>query len=164
MPTTARVGADIVIGLQPLFFRLGLVRLFGNPQAYGENLKYLTSEQLAAFNALYGQTKGADTNWAEWSSWEELSVGQVGEPGSLGDLPLFIVRSDSIFPSWAYDGEPERWQEIFAAQQEALVALSSNSTDVVVPGSDHASLLFHPQHRKVVVGIIQTLVADLHNP
>ncbi len=158
LPKTAQVGTDFFLGLQPWLFRLGVMRLLGNPQPFGENLRYLSAEQRAAFDAIYAPTQAAETNLAEWQDWD-INVGQVGEAGSLAARPLRVLMADTSLPDWAYDGEPEKWKAFDANLRAALLTLSSDAQVTVIPGSDHASLLFHPEQRQFVVATIQALIA-----
>lgn len=157
MPQAARVGTDVFLSLQPALVRLGVLRLFNFPQPYGDNLKYLSPEQSAAFTAGYGQTKGADTNLAEWQDWD-TQVGQVGTPGSLGQIPIRVLMAETTFPAWAYGGESEAWQAYDQAFIAALGRLSADSVVTTIPGADHASPLFHPDHRQYVVDAVLELV------
>ena len=157
MPSVAKSGTDLFLTLQPVLFRLGLLRLFDFPQPYGDNLKYLSSEQRAALLAGYGQTQGADTNLAEWQDWDN-NVGQVGQVGSLQDIPVRVFMADESFPDWVYGGEAEKWHGYEQLLLTELSRLSTNSQVTVIPNSDHASMLFDQTQWQFVVASVQELV------
>jgi pimeloyl-ACP methyl ester carboxylesterase len=157
MPSAAKNGTDIFLTLQPLLFRLGVLRLLNFPQPYGDNLKYLLPEQKAALIAGYGQTKGADTNLAEWQDWDN-HVGQVGQPGSLHDVPVRVLMADETFPDWVYGSESEKWRGYEQLLLTELTQLSIDSHVTVIPNSDHASMLFNQSQWQYVVTSVLELV------
>lgn len=157
MPRVAKSGTDIFLTLQPLLFRLGVLRLFNFPQPYGDNLKYLSLEQRTALIAGYGQTKGADTNLAEWQDWDN-HVGQVGQPGALHDMPIRIFMADERFPDWVYGNETEKWRGYERTLLTELTRLSSDSQVNVIPNSDHASMLFNRNQWQYIVTSVLKLV------
>lgn len=150
MPRVAQTGADIFLHLQPLLFRVGVMRLFGFPQPFGDNLRFLTPSQRSALIAGYGQTRSADANLAEWQDWDN-QVGNVGQPGSLGDLPVRVLMADEQYPDWFYGEDPERWRGYERALLSELARLSSDSQVSVIPGADHASMLFRREQWQYVV-------------
>ncbi len=150
MPRVAQTGADIFLNLQPLLFRVGVMRLFGFPQPFGDNLMYLTPSQRNALIAGYGQTRSADANLAEWRDWDN-QVGNVGQPGSLGDLPVRVLMADEEYPDWFYGRDPDRGRGYEAALLSELARLSSDSQVTVIPGADHASMLFRRDQWQYVV-------------
>ena len=162
MPPIAKTGTDVFLSVQPVLFRLGVLRLFGFPQPYGDNLKFLSEEQRAALIAGYGQTRSADTNLAEWQDWDNR-VGQVGQPMSLKELPVRVLMADEKLPDWSYGGEPEKWRAYEQLLLTELTYLSSDSRVTVIPASDHASMLFSPNQTEYVITAVLELVELSHS-
>lgn len=163
MPEIAQTGTDVFLNLQPLLFRLGVLRLFGFPQPYGDNLKYLSPKQRAALLAGYGQTKGADTNLAEWEDWDN-NVGLVGQPGSLNQVPVRVFMANEKLPDWAYGSESEQWRGYENMLLTELTRLSSDSQVIVIPHSDHASMLFNRNQWEYVVTAVREIIELSRSP
>jgi hypothetical protein len=68
----------------------------------------------------------------------------VEATGSLGDRPLVIVSATN---GWVDpNGPADESRRIFNAMQQELLTLSTDSTQVVVEGASHASLVMEQAH------------------
>jgi pimeloyl-ACP methyl ester carboxylesterase len=157
MPPSAYTGTEMFLSLQPVFFRLGIKRLFNFPQPFGDNLKFLSLEQRDALIAGYGQTRSAETNLAEWQDWDN-TIGQVGQPMSLKDTTVRVLMADERLPDWSYGNDPEKWRGYEQALLKELTQLSSDSQVTIIPNSDHASMLFDQNQWQYVVTAVSELI------
>jgi pimeloyl-ACP methyl ester carboxylesterase len=108
-------------------------------------------------------TRQHDEIAAAWSSvryWQSQEASmRAGERifqeahdlGALGDLPVAVVSRDCNLDA--------AWGE----QQNELAALSTNSIHIFVDGSTHVSLIFNPDHARVVNGAILQVVEAVQN-
>ncbi len=79
------------------------------------------------------------------------SEAEAGELHSFGAKPLIVLTADlGNAPGWA-------------AEQNKMATLSSNSRHLVVPGATHASLMDNPDHAAAVTGAIHDVLASVRN-
>ncbi|MEO8659263.1 MAG: alpha/beta hydrolase [Bryobacteraceae bacterium] len=92
-----------------------------------------TSEEAAGFNAMCTQVRNC---------------------GTLGDLPLAVLSSESWFSEW-----DNAWHSL----QREIAGLSTNSTFRIVPGSNHSSLITIRDHASEVIEAIRGIVDQVRN-
>jgi pimeloyl-ACP methyl ester carboxylesterase len=107
----------------PLLARLGVIRLFDlNPAPPS-----LPPQQRAQVDAFNSSTRQVSATTEEFRATPETTA-QVGSTGSLGDKPLAVVSAGKHLRGWL-------------KLQGELAALSSNSSNRVVEGATHTSLV-----------------------
>jgi len=134
----------------PYLARVGVLRLnhyrahmaTGLPKPEGDLLLAMsnapshlrgTSEEAAAFNTICAQARAC---------------------GTLGDLPLAVLSSESWFSEW-----DNAWHSL----QREIAELSTNSTFRIVPGSNHSSLITIREHANEVIEAIRGVVDQVRN-
>jgi len=111
-----------------------------------------------ALRAYLGNHERARTAIRELDSVPE-TLRQVGALDGVGAMPVVVISSDR----WT-DKDPAiaaRHAELSKKLQREWLAISSNSRFLIVPGSDHLSLLSNRQHADAVSDAIIRLVHGL---
>jgi pimeloyl-ACP methyl ester carboxylesterase len=141
--------------------RFGLLRMFNYFHA-SPDLPQQQSEELKAFN---DSSKYTDINSQEFDSIPELN-NQVRNAGNLGTLSLVVLTAtdhgyQSALAAKASQDQLDQLQqeeEHWRVFQGELATLSSNSTQRVVDGADHSSLLFKEAHARTTAEQILVVV------
>jgi pimeloyl-ACP methyl ester carboxylesterase len=122
----------------PLLARLGVLRISGIAATTATELPAQQRAAAATFFAAAGQHTATLAELAAWDS----TASQARTAGSLGNKPLFILTAGAgSAPGWG-------------ALQEDLIALSSNSYQLVAEGATHQGLLKNQQDAQITSAAI----------
>jgi pimeloyl-ACP methyl ester carboxylesterase len=133
--------------------RIGLIQLAADLDAND-----FPPDAVPAMRAFLSSRERARTSVREVDSLSD-TVRQIGALGGLGPMPVMVISSDR----WI-DKDPDlaaKRAEWNKKQQRGWLAISSNSRFLIVPGSDHLSLLGNKAHAAVVSDAIIRTVRGL---
>src|SRR5262245_54405492 len=84
------------------------------------------------------------------------SLTHVGAVDSLGNMPVTVISSDKwVDPDAAIAAKRAEWNK---RQQRNWLAISTNSSFLIVPWADHMSLLSNKEHAAAVTDSIVKMV------
>jgi pimeloyl-ACP methyl ester carboxylesterase len=130
--------------------RIGLIQL-----TVDLDVNDLPPDAVPAMRVFLSSRERARTSVREADSVSD-TVQQIGALGGLGAMPVMVISSDR----WI-DKDPDlaaKRAEWNKKQQRRWLAISGNSRFLIVPGSDHLSLLSNKEHAAVVSdAIIRTV-------
>lgn len=152
------------VRLLKLASRLGLGKQLTR-LSLGSAAKVLPKEDLNTFVAIASQPSHQEAMLDEFSQHRSYFGPQSEVPRTLGDTPLIIVTAGNSvsgrgkFGDMTIDQLNEKHQE----WQKALVQLSSQAEQLVIPGATHLSILVQPEHVAQVVDAIRRMVERVRN-
>lgn len=132
------------LGLARLYFDLGGQMDFGTlpAQSFAEAVAWWSNPDY--YNALVNDMERAEINYA----YAHATLNGM----SLHTLPLAVVSADptvgQVFPGWD-------------DLQTELATLSSNALRLQIPGTDHISLVYHPEYAQTTAAVIVEMLAGL---
>jgi pimeloyl-ACP methyl ester carboxylesterase len=157
MPPIGQGGVASFIASHKILFQIvdgiGLVRVDSNIDWNG-----FPPDVVSAMRAYLHSHERARTAIRELDSVSE-TLRQVGALDSVGSMPVIVISSDR----WV-DKDPNvaaTRAELNKKLQRNWLAISSNSRFVIVPESDHLSLLSRKEHAAAVSDAINRMVHSL---
>jgi len=123
--------------------------------SYDDSWKNLPPDVTAAMAAYIADRRNVRTFFKENESVPD-TLTQIASLDSLRNLPVMVIASDKVKaadPTTAM--ERAEWNK---NMQRKWLAISTNSHFLIIPGADHMSLLFDPQHAGQVSKVIVNMV------
>lgn len=142
--------------------RLGLAKPLTR-LSMGRAVKSLSSQDLELFLDNASRPKHHETMLAEFTQHRCYFGAQSQVPGDLRDLPVTIVTAgNSVSGQGKMAGMP--LAEVNARHQRmqnALLQISTQSEQIVIPDASHLSILTHPEQSAQVVDAIWRMVEKI---
>ena len=147
------------VRLQKFAARLGLGKLL-TKISLGSAAKVLTKEDLNTFITVASRPGHQDAMLAEFSQHRYYFGAQSEVPRTLGDTPLIVITAgNSVNGQGKFGGMTiEQLNEKHQGWQKNLLQLSSQSEQIIIPGTTHLSILVQPESVVHVVDAIRRVV------
>ncbi len=114
----------------------------------------LPEAERSAAQALFATTQYAQAITAEVDGWPALDSA-VREIDGLGDLPVVVLSADRFPPG---EATPEGFFAATHAMHAELAARSGKGRHVIIPDSDHYSLVIHPAGSMATTAAVRELL------
>jgi len=151
----------LLLALEPVAARVGLLRLFTEPSGTASDWKLFPPGMKEAAAQWMWRTPFDDVEAQEFARFDE-SGEQARRSGTLGDLPLVVVTAAKpwLGPPVTPEDVPAtlKFQAIWVSDlQMRLVRLSSNGRQVIAENSNHGIQFLEPG---VVVSAVRDVVGS----